>query len=37
MSTVLPILRDTAIVASCSSLQNVGTVGDAGKWVKSPQ
>jgi ABC-type transport system substrate-binding protein len=44
MSTVLPILQDTTIVASGPSVQNVslsgavpvGIVGDAGKWVKSP-
>ena len=45
MSTVLPILQDTTIVASGPSVQNVslsgpvpvGIVGDAGKWVKTPQ
>jgi len=45
MSTVLPILQDTTIVAAGPSVQNVslsgavpvGIVGDAGKWVKSPQ
>jgi hypothetical protein len=45
MSTVLPILQDTTIVAADGSAQNVslsgavpvGIVGDAGKWVKTPQ
>jgi len=45
MSTVLPILQDTTIVATGPSVQNVslsgavpvGIVGDAGKWVKPPQ
>jgi ABC-type transport system substrate-binding protein len=45
MSTVLPILQDTTIVASGPSVQNVslsgavpvGIVGDAGNWVKAPQ
>jgi ABC-type transport system substrate-binding protein len=45
MSTVLPILQDTTIVAAGPSVQNVGLsgavpvgiVGDAGKWVKTPQ
>jgi len=45
MSTVLPILQDTTIVAAGPSVQNVslsgavpvGIVGDAGKWVKAPQ
>jgi ABC-type transport system substrate-binding protein len=45
MSTVLPILQDTTIVASGPSVQNVGLsgavpvgiVGDAGNWVKVPQ
>jgi ABC-type transport system substrate-binding protein len=45
MSTVLPILQDTTIVASGPSVQNVGLsgavpvgiVGDAGNWVKAPQ
>ncbi len=44
MSTVLPILQDTTIVAAAPNVQNValsgavpvGIVGDAGKWVKSP-
>jgi ABC-type transport system substrate-binding protein len=44
MSTVLPILQDTTIVASGPSVRNVsltgavpvGIVGDAGNWVKSP-
>ncbi|MGO9225957.1 ABC transporter family substrate-binding protein [Mycobacterium sp.] len=43
MSTVLPILQDTTIVAAGPSVQNVslsgavpvGIVGDAGQWVKS--
>nr|WP_018598929.1 ABC transporter family substrate-binding protein [Mycobacterium sp. 155] len=43
MSTVLPILQDTTIVAAGPSVQNVslsgavpvGIVGDAGDWVKS--
>jgi ABC-type transport system substrate-binding protein len=45
MSTVLPILQDTTIVAAGPSVQNValsgavpvGIVGDAGNWVKAPQ
>jgi ABC-type transport system substrate-binding protein len=45
MWTVLPILQDTTIVAAGPSVQNVnlsgavpvGIVGDAGKWVKTPQ
>ena len=45
MSTVLPILQDTTIVAAGPSVQNVslsgavpvGIVGDASKWVKAPQ
>ncbi|MCW2511452.1 MAG: monoacyl phosphatidylinositol tetramannoside-binding protein [Mycobacterium sp.] len=45
MSTVLPILQDTTIVAAAPNVQNVslsgavpvGIVGDAGKWVKVPQ
>lgn len=45
MSTVLPILQDTTIVAAGPSVQNVslsgavpeGIVGDTGRWVKSPQ
>lgn len=45
MSTVLPILQDTTIVAAGPRLENVsltgvvpvGIVGDAGKWVKLPQ
>jgi ABC-type transport system substrate-binding protein len=45
MSTVLPILQDTTIVAAGPSVRNVslsgavpvGIVGDAGKWVKPPQ
>lgn len=45
MSTVLPILQDTTIVAAGPSVQNVslsgavpvGIVGDAGKWVKAAQ
>ncbi|CAN5123452.1 ABC transporter family substrate-binding protein [soil metagenome] len=45
MSTVLPILQDTTIVAAGPSVQNVsltgavpvGIVGDAGKWAKTPQ
>ena len=45
MSTVLPILQDTTIVAAGPSVQNVslsgavpvGIVGDAGNWVKTPQ
>jgi ABC-type transport system substrate-binding protein len=44
MSTVLPILQDTTIVASGPSVRNVsltgavpvGIVGDAGNWVKTP-
>ncbi|WP_167355370.1 ABC transporter family substrate-binding protein [Mycobacterium malmoense] len=43
MSTVLPILQDTTIVAAGPSVQNVsltgavpvGIVGDAGQWVKT--
>ena len=45
MSTVLPILQDTTIVAAGPSVQNVslsgavpvGIVGDAGKWTKIPR
>jgi ABC-type transport system substrate-binding protein len=45
MSTVLPILQDTTIVAAGPSVRNVnlsgavpvGIVGDAGNWLKSPQ
>ena len=45
MSTVLPILQDTTIVAAGPSLQNVslsgavpvGIVGDAGQWIKIAQ
>jgi ABC-type transport system substrate-binding protein len=45
MSTVLPILQDTTIVASGPSVQNVslsgavpvGIVGDAGMWAKPRQ
>ena len=45
MATVLPILQDTTIVAVGPSVQNVsltgavpvGIVGDAGKWIKTPQ
>ena len=45
MSTVLPILQDTTIVAAGPSVQNVslsgavpvGIVADAGIWVKAPQ
>lgn len=45
MSTVLPILQDTTIVAAGPSVQNVslsgavpvGIVGDAGQWVKTGQ
>ncbi len=45
MSTVLPILQDTTIVAAGPSVLNVslsgsvpvGIVGDAGRWVKSAQ
>lgn len=45
MSTVLPILQDTTIVAAGPSVLNVslsgsvpvGIVGDAGEWVKSAQ
>ena len=45
LSTVLPILQDTTIVAAGPNVQNVslsgavpvGIVGDAGKWVKGPQ
>ena len=45
MSTVLPILQDTTIVAAGPSVQNVslsgavpvGIVGDAGRWVKPRQ
>ncbi|MBB5167047.1 ABC-type transport system substrate-binding protein [Mycobacterium sp. AZCC_0083] len=44
MSTVLPILQDTTIVATGPSVRNVsltgavpvGIVGDAGNWVKTP-
>jgi ABC-type transport system substrate-binding protein len=43
MSTVLPILQDTTIVAASPSVQNVslsgavpvGIVGDAGQWIKT--
>jgi ABC-type transport system substrate-binding protein len=45
MSTVLPILQDTTIVAAGPSVQNVslsgavpvGIVGDAGQWLKTAQ
>ncbi|WP_199256382.1 ABC transporter family substrate-binding protein [Mycolicibacterium mengxianglii] len=45
MSTVLPILQDTTIVAAGPSVENVnlsgavpvGIVGDAGNWVKPEQ
>lgn len=45
MSTVLPILQDTTIVAAGPRVQNVslsgavpvGIVGEAGKWAKQPQ
>jgi ABC-type transport system substrate-binding protein len=45
MSTVLPILQDTTIVAAGPSVRNVslsgavpvGIVGDAGRWIKTPQ
>ena len=45
MSTVLPILQDTTIVAAGPSVLNVslsdavpvGIVGDAGSWAKAPQ
>ncbi|ORB67669.1 ABC transporter family substrate-binding protein [Mycolicibacterium tusciae] len=45
MSTVLPILQDTTIVAAGPSVENVklsgavpvGIVGDAGTWVKTRQ
>ena len=45
MSTVLPILQDTTIVAAGPSVAHVsltgavpvGIVGDAGTWVKLPQ
>ncbi|WP_163802144.1 ABC transporter family substrate-binding protein [Mycolicibacterium sediminis] len=45
MSTVLPILQDTTIVAAGPSVQNVsltgavpvGIVGDAGDWIKKPR
>ncbi len=45
MSTVLPILQDTTIVAAGPSVLNVslsgsvpvGIVGDAGQWVKTSQ
>jgi ABC-type transport system substrate-binding protein len=45
MSTVMPILQDTTIVAAGPSVQNVslsgvvpvGIVGDAGQWVKTAQ
>ena len=45
MSTVLPILQDTTIVAAGPSVQNVsltgavpvGIVADAGIWTKAPQ
>jgi hypothetical protein len=44
LSTVLPILQDTTIVAagprvagvSLTGAVPVGIVGDAGKWVKQP-
>ncbi|MEV3902186.1 ABC transporter family substrate-binding protein [Mycobacterium sp. NPDC050551] len=44
MSTVLPILQDTTIVAAGPSVENVslsgavpvGIVGDAGAWTKTP-
>ena len=44
MSTVLPILQDTTIVAAGPSVQNVnlsgavpvGIVGNAGIWAKMP-
>ena len=43
MSTVMPILQDTTIVAAGPSVQNVGLtgavpvgiVGDAGEWIKT--
>jgi ABC-type transport system substrate-binding protein len=45
MSTVLPILQDTTIVAAAPNVQNVslsgavpvGIVGDAGTWAKTPR
>jgi len=45
MSTVLPILQDTTIVAAGPRVENVtltgavpvGIVADAGHWVKTPQ
>ena len=45
MSTVLPILQDTTIVAAGPRVENVslsgavpvGIVADAGRWVKMPQ
>lgn len=45
MSTVLPILQDTTIVAAGPRVENVsltgavpvGIVADAGRWVKEPQ
>jgi ABC-type transport system substrate-binding protein len=45
MSTVMPILQDTTIVAAGPSVQSVslsgavpvGIVGDAGRWVKTAQ
>lgn len=45
LSTVLPILQDTTIVAAGPNVQNVslsgavpvGIVGDAGTWVKGPR
>lgn len=45
LSTVLPILQDTTIVAAGPSVQNVslsgavpiGIVSDASDWVKPPQ
>ena len=45
MSTVLPILQDTTIVAAGPRVQNVslsgavpvGIVGDAGRWAKQPK
>ena len=44
MSTVLPILQDSTIVAAGPSVRDVsltgavpiGIVGDAGNWVKAP-
>jgi ABC-type transport system substrate-binding protein len=45
LSTVLPILQDTTIVAAGPSVENVslsgavpvGIVGDAGEWIKAPK